>query len=138
MMHETSPTTLDDVLQEFIASGTAPTAEHVREWINRYPQFSHEIIAFAIELPHRTGVEDWRTGRGFQLIDPLDSDFDIRTVIGYAKGFKRALKSLCRPFGTRSGGVSDPGLTSLRQAQGRPWANIFRPYGADICRSYSF
>src|SRR5439155_13037327 len=89
-----------------------------------------EIITLAEKFPNRAGVEDRRTERGFQLIDPLDSDFDIRTVIGYAKGFKRALKSLCRPFGTRSGGVSDPGLTSLRQAQGRPWANIFRPYGA--------
>lgn len=47
MMHENSPPTLDEVLQEFIAAGTAPTAGHVREWINRYPQFSHEIIAFA-------------------------------------------------------------------------------------------
>jgi hypothetical protein len=47
MMHETSPPTLDEVLQEFIAAGPAPTAEHVREWINRYPQFAREIIAFA-------------------------------------------------------------------------------------------
>ncbi len=46
-MHETSHPTLDDVLQQLIASGAAPTAEHVREWIKRYPQFSREIIAVA-------------------------------------------------------------------------------------------
>jgi hypothetical protein len=47
MMHETSPPTLEEVLQEFIAGGAAPTAEHIHEWINRYPQFAREIIAFA-------------------------------------------------------------------------------------------
>ena len=44
MMHENSPPTLDEVLQEFIAAEAAPTAEHVRTWINRYPQFEREII----------------------------------------------------------------------------------------------
>jgi hypothetical protein len=47
MMHENSPPTLDEVLQEFITAETAPTAEHVRAWIKRYPQFEYEIIAFA-------------------------------------------------------------------------------------------
>jgi hypothetical protein len=39
----------------------------------------------------------------------------------------------CRPYGTRFHFIATyPGLTSLRQAQGRLWATICRPSGAGL------
>ena len=48
----------------------------------------NEFAILAKKFPDRAGVEDWRTGRGFQLIAPLDSDFHIRTVMGHAEALK--------------------------------------------------
>lgn len=39
--------TLDDVLNEFVVEYEQPTAEALKTWIGRYPQFRSELIEFA-------------------------------------------------------------------------------------------
>ena len=46
-MENKSKITLDDVLNKFVAENDRPTAENLREWVKRYPQYRRELIEFA-------------------------------------------------------------------------------------------
>lgn len=39
--------TLEDVLDEFVASGAGPNSASLAEWIRRYPQYERELTEFA-------------------------------------------------------------------------------------------
>ena len=39
--------TLDDVLNTFVAENDKPTAENLKEWVKRYPQYRRELVDFA-------------------------------------------------------------------------------------------
>ena len=39
--------TLDDVLNEFVTASDHPTAQGLEEWVERYPQYRHELVEFA-------------------------------------------------------------------------------------------
>ena len=39
--------TLDDALNTFVLENDRPTAENVREWVERYPQFRKDLVDFA-------------------------------------------------------------------------------------------
>ena len=39
--------TLDDVLNTYVEQNDWPTAENLREWVRRYPQFREDLIEFA-------------------------------------------------------------------------------------------
>ena len=39
--------TLDDVLNEFVTAFDHPTAQGLEEWVERYPQYRHELVEFA-------------------------------------------------------------------------------------------
>ena len=39
--------TLDDVLNTFVAENDEPTAENLKEWVERYPQYRRELVDFA-------------------------------------------------------------------------------------------
>lgn len=47
MMSQNEKPTLDDVLNEFVATHEKPTAEALESWAARYPQFRNELIDFA-------------------------------------------------------------------------------------------
>lgn len=46
-MSHPSQQPLSDVLEEFYASAVEPTADHIAEFVNRYPQYATEIGEFA-------------------------------------------------------------------------------------------
>jgi len=47
MIRNEKATTLDDVLNEFVAECESPTSEALGAWVGRYPQFRRELIDFA-------------------------------------------------------------------------------------------
>ena len=46
MENSTDPT-LDDALNTYVLENDRPTAENVREWVGRYPQFRKDLVDFA-------------------------------------------------------------------------------------------
>ena len=62
-MENESRIMLDDVFNMFVAENDEPTAENLRIWIERYPQFGRELVEFAaawaeqLVLPPAPGME---------------------------------------------------------------------------------
>ena len=46
--------TLDDALNTFVEENDRPTAENLKEWVNRYPKFRKDLVEFATVWAEQT------------------------------------------------------------------------------------
>jgi hypothetical protein len=54
MLQNEKEPTLEDVLNEFVAERESPTIEALGIWMDRYPQFRHELVEFAAAWAEQT------------------------------------------------------------------------------------
>ena len=106
MSNQIEQVELDDVLDAFLATG-APSATALREFIQRYPQFQHELTQFAASwqlseaLPMSPDVQqvsdEMIVKRGFRAVNELLSGREFQV----------------QPAGVPVGSVAQPPVRSL-------------------------
>ena len=106
MSNQIEQVELDDVLDAFLATG-APSATALREFIQRYPQFQHELTEFAASwqlseaLPMSPDVQrvsdEMIVERGLRAVDELLSGREFQVA----------------PAGVPVGSVAQPPVRSL-------------------------
>jgi len=106
MKNQIGPVELDDVLDALLATG-APSATALREFIQRYPQFQHELTEFAASwqlseaLPMSPDVQ--------RVSDEMIVERGIRAVNELLSGRQFQVE----PAGVPVGSVAQPPVRSL-------------------------